>query len=396
MSQNPALPKFEVPINDKGGATSKYWYFFFQGLLANALSPSGVVPGSYTSTNLTVNEDGIITAASDGSGGGAITVTDGTHTVTPASQITFAGAVVSGATPNAVVTIAGGGTVTSVALNDASTNPIYTISGSPVTTAGTLTGTLKTQAANIVFAGPASGGAVQPAFRAIVIADLPAFVSQNNVTADSHGPIPTGIGLGPNDEFETGATIDTTGSRYAGATPWTAFNLSTATNQVNAGALVLRPVNTVALTVNGYSQPIVGATWAYVAKVVSANLPTNGAVGAMVGLPGGKFIYFNVSGTGGAQMNVQAFTNPTTFSSTQIGLGSAIAIGNYVYLQILYNGTNIIFSYSYNGVPGSFVTAFTETPASFLGAVPTIVGLVGSLQSGQQGQLVCDWFRQIA
>jgi hypothetical protein len=194
MSQNPALPKFEVPINDKGGATSKYWYFFFQGLLANTLSPSGVVPGSYTSTNLTVNEDGIITAASNGSGGGAITVTDGTHTVTPASQITFAGAVVSGATPNAVVTVsAGAGTVTSVALNDASTNPIYTISGSPVTTAGTLTETLNTQAANIVFAGPASGAAAQPAFRALQVTDIAAALSTIGFPTNNGlpGTIPT-------------------------------------------------------------------------------------------------------------------------------------------------------------------------------------------------------------
>ena len=70
-----------------------------------------------------------------------------------------------------------GGTVTSVALADGSTAPIYTISGSPVTTSGTLEFTLNTQAANTVFAGPASGADAQPTFRALANADLAAISS---------------------------------------------------------------------------------------------------------------------------------------------------------------------------------------------------------------------------
>lgn len=49
---------------------------------------------------------------------------------------------------------------------------IFTVSGSPVTTSGTLTGTLNTQSANRVFAGPTSGGAATPTFRALVAADI--------------------------------------------------------------------------------------------------------------------------------------------------------------------------------------------------------------------------------
>lgn len=62
------------------------------------------------------------------------------------------------------------GTVTSVAL----TVPAeFSVAGSPVTTTGTLAVTKATQAANLVFAGPTSGGAVAPTFRAAVVADLP-------------------------------------------------------------------------------------------------------------------------------------------------------------------------------------------------------------------------------
>ena len=68
-------------------------------------------------------------------------------------------------------TPSGTGTVTSVALSLPS---IFSVSGSPVTSSGTLTGTLATQSANLVFAGPSSGSAAAPTFRSLVAADIPA------------------------------------------------------------------------------------------------------------------------------------------------------------------------------------------------------------------------------
>jgi hypothetical protein len=64
-----------------------------------------------------------------------------------------------------------GGTVTSVAL----TVPAeFSVSGSPVTSSGTLAVTKANESANTVWAGPTSGGAAAPTFRALVAADLPA------------------------------------------------------------------------------------------------------------------------------------------------------------------------------------------------------------------------------
>jgi len=66
------------------------------------------------------------------------------------------------------------GTVTSVAL----TMPgIFNVSGSPVTTSGTLAASFVNQNANIVFAGPATGSAASPAFRSLVVADIPSLTS---------------------------------------------------------------------------------------------------------------------------------------------------------------------------------------------------------------------------
>lgn len=61
------------------------------------------------------------------------------------------------------------GSVTSVGL---SLPAIFTVSGSPVTTTGTLTGTLATQTANTIWAGPTTGAAAAPSFRAVVNADI--------------------------------------------------------------------------------------------------------------------------------------------------------------------------------------------------------------------------------
>jgi len=65
----------------------------------------------------------------------------------------------------------GVGSVTSVGLSLPTS--IFDVSGSPVTTSGTLSATLDTQTANYVWAGPTTGAAATPTFRALVEADLP-------------------------------------------------------------------------------------------------------------------------------------------------------------------------------------------------------------------------------
>jgi hypothetical protein len=65
--------------------------------------------------------------------------------------------------------------VSSVALTVPS---FLSVAGSPITDAGTLEVSLVSQNANLVFAGPASGGGAAPTFRSLVEADIPTLTTQ--------------------------------------------------------------------------------------------------------------------------------------------------------------------------------------------------------------------------
>lgn len=67
--------------------------------------------------------------------------------------------------------VQGAGAVTSV---DVAVPSFLSSGGGPVTSAGVITITLQNQNANLVFAGPGSGAAAAPTFRALVALDLPA------------------------------------------------------------------------------------------------------------------------------------------------------------------------------------------------------------------------------
>jgi hypothetical protein len=106
----------------------------------------------------------------------------------------------------------GNGTVTSVGLSLPTS--VFTTSGSPVSTAGTLTAVFNTETANTVFAGPTTGSAATPTFRALVAADVPT-LNQNttgtatDITATSNSTLTTLSALTSASSLATVGTITT-------------------------------------------------------------------------------------------------------------------------------------------------------------------------------------------
>jgi len=222
-----------------------------------------------------------------------------------------------------VLSPSSGGTVTSVAL---SLPAIFTVSGSPVTTTGTLTGTLATQTANIIFAGPSTGGAAVPTFRSLVSADIPTLdfakitsgtvpVGQGGTgitTTPSNGQIPIGDGTtysaaaltaGIGVAVTNGAgsiTLAATGAIPATVSTSTSLTLTAANCVVILTATTARSVTLPTAPVNG-SQIMLkdGAGTAATANisVVAGGADTLEALGTPIDADGAAVCYVYLTST---------------------------------------------------------------------------------------------------
>jgi hypothetical protein len=82
-----------------------------------------------------------------------------------------------------------GGTVTSVGLTAPA---IFSVSGSPVTSSGTLSFSLASQSANLVFASP-NGASGSPTFRSLVASDIPALSYEASGAVATHAALTSSV-----------------------------------------------------------------------------------------------------------------------------------------------------------------------------------------------------------
>jgi hypothetical protein len=174
-----------VPLASIYGGTGNTSYTDGQLLIGNSST------GSLTKSTLTA--------------GSNITITNGNGTITIAAS--------TGGTSS--------GTVTSVGLSLPS---IFVLSTSVITTSGTFTATLQTTSANYVFAGPTTGSATTPVFRALVSTDIP---SLNYAPQTSGTSILYGNGSGGFSNVTVGTGLSFSSGTLSNSAPDQTVSLST-------------------------------------------------------------------------------------------------------------------------------------------------------------------------
>ena len=146
------------------------------------------------------------------------------------------------------------GTVTSVNM---SVPAILSVSGGPITSSGTLAVTLAPENANLIFAGPTSGGAATPAFRSLIATDIPTLPNSNlqnsSVTLGT-----TNVSLGAT--ASSLAALNSVGLGVNGATT----GVITMANGVSGGATTTVQPSTLTATAWTMTLPANKGTNAYV------------------------------------------------------------------------------------------------------------------------------------
>lgn len=251
-----------------------------------------------------------------------------------------------------------GGTVTSVALSVPS---FLSVSGSPITTTGTLAVSLATQTANRVFAGPATGGAVAPTFRSLVVADLSFAGSALGVaTLDSGGKVPASQLPNSVMEFQGQWNATTNSPTLADGTgnAGDVYRVSVAGSQnLGSGSITFAVSDWVM-----YS----GTVW---------QLAANSAIAAAGG--SNQQIQFNTSGVLGGSANftwdgtrVKAFATTTLgdFGKVQIGVTTAETDAVFLSTRLSNSGgSNFGYDFRHDGAVNGDFTIFVATTSAFGG-----------------------------
>jgi hypothetical protein len=213
-----------------------------------AVASGGTGQTSYTNGQLLIgNTTGNTLAKATLTASTGISVTNGAGSITltntaPDQVVSLTGAgttTISGTYPSFTITSNDTyvGTVTSVGL---SMPTQFTVTNSPVTSSGTLTAAWNTQTANYVLAGPTSGGAAVPTFRALVAGDVPALSYVSSVSATA--PITSTGGLTPTIAVTSAAltkTDDTNVTLTLGGSPTTALLATTSLTLGWSGTLAV-------------------------------------------------------------------------------------------------------------------------------------------------------------
>lgn len=201
-----------------------------------------------------------------------------------------------------------------------------------------------------------------------------------NITPDIHPSSPTIY----DDEFEVGTTIDTAGTRFSGANAWTQVNPSGTTLATIVGQGSLQSINLTGTSAagGGFYQNVPAGNWEFTWRASS------GMAGEIFNSTSWKGYYFGYSG---ASLLVQSETRNWATGAYTFGGSVANVTPNlgWKYYKLKYNGTQLIFLYSYSGLTNDFITLATVSTSTFI-ITATSIGF------GTSATTAMDWFRRTA
>lgn len=221
------------------------------------------------------------------------------------------------------------------------------------------------------------GGADATLTNAIV---WPGITTSPNVPPVSPGTL--------DDEFDSGSL---SGS-------WTTLN-SPATNVGNS-ILGMRAVAHSGTLFKAIYKACPATPWIAAAKMALTAGPSNFSATGLFIYDGTKIIQFGAAYNGGYVINIQRYTNPTTYSGTTALTMSGIAAFEWVYLAVKNDGTNLIYYVSADGAgtpggTGNWIQVLSEVKTAFLASVADVGLCVDCETTSYDTLLHCDWFRRL-
>lgn len=226
-----------------------------------------------------------------------------------------------------------------------------------------------------------------------------------NLTADKHPLTPNAA----DDEFETGSILDTAGTRFVGATPWSTENLQGSTTTLQDGSLVFTYPGGGSQDIAIVRQPAPVGTWVYRMKIAAYTWPTQSVtkMGILAkNSADGRLMLFNMGTDGFSFLQGRFYIDPHTNTSTSISISlnpfvdntsgnRTLAIPVPLYVQLESDGTTLTWSMSFSGADGTFFVIGSETIATNIGAVDQIgVGICNDNSNSVVFSL--DWWRRVA